>query len=233
MDHGAARNVAPGDHAAHLTVTVPADLAAILRPGVNVCLWRRRIGPAFGAWLDALCAAGTFLVEAVLDGDRPDATPLLAPVPSAPERERLRADVEDLVRRYARLSGAAGVRAELAVQARDSCRKFHVDYVGLRLLCTYAGPGTEWIPNEAVRREILERPDLSIAATNRAIVACPGGVWSAARGEVLLLKGEAWPGNAGNGAVHRSPPIEAAGARRLLLTLDSHQAQGGSVCGRS
>jgi len=229
MNGVAARDLAPRSGAAHRSVTVPTDLTVVLGPGVNVCLWRRQIDPAFGAWLDALCAAEPFVAEAVLEGERPVAEPLLASVPSGPERERLRADIAELVRRYARIAGCGWVRAELALQARDSCRKFHVDYVGLRLLCTYAGPGTEWIPNEAVRREILERPDLTLAAVNRAIVSQPDGVRFAAAGEVLLLKGEAWPGNAGNGAVHRSPPIEAAGARRLLLTLDSRGARGGSA----
>jgi len=34
------------------------------------------------------------------------------------------------------------------------------------------------------------------------------------------LQGETWPGNVGNGTVHRSPPIERFGARRLRLTID-------------
>lgn len=40
-------------------------------------------------------------------------------------------------------------------------------------------------------------------------------------GSVVLLKGHSWPGNEGRGAIHRSPPIEKVGERRLLLKLDT------------
>ena len=26
------------------------------------------------------------------------------------------------------------------------CPRFHTDHVGVRLICTYVGPGTEWLP---------------------------------------------------------------------------------------
>ncbi|WP_437590337.1 DUF1826 domain-containing protein [Sorangium sp. So ce1000] len=229
MDQEATRAPSPDGRAAHIDARDPEDLAAILRPGINLCRIPRRLDPAFGAWLAARLDTEPFAVEAVLDAARPDPTQLVAATPPSPEREALAADIADLARRYARLAGCARVRAELAVQARDGCRKFHADYVGLRLLCTYAGPGTEWIPNEAVRREMLARPGVPIAEANRAIVAFSGAVRFAATGEVLLLKGEVFPGNAGNGAVHRSPPVEAAGARRLLLTLDSQKGRGRSA----
>ncbi|MCL7421227.1 MAG: DUF1826 domain-containing protein [Methylobacter sp.] len=35
-----------------------------------------------------------------------------------------------------------------------------------------------------------------------------------------LLKGRAWEGNEQHGAVHRSPQVNPALPRRLLLTLD-------------
>ena len=32
---------------------------------------------------------------------------------------------------------------------KRGCRRYHIDYVPMRLLVTYAGLGTEWIPSEA------------------------------------------------------------------------------------
>jgi hypothetical protein len=37
---------------------------------------------------------------------------------------------------------------------------------------------------------------------------------------VGILKGDAYPGNAGYGLVHRSPPITGSGLTRVLFCLD-------------
>ncbi|MET0403973.1 MAG: DUF1826 domain-containing protein [Cystobacter sp.] len=48
----------------------------------------------------------------------------------------------------------------------------------------------------------------------------PGGsVRAASTGDLVLLKGEAWPDNQGRGAVHRSPTA-STDTPRLVLTLD-------------
>jgi hypothetical protein len=40
-----------------------------------------------------------------------------------------------------------------------------------------------------------------------------------AAGDMLILKGESYPGNAGLGAVHRSPSVAESGGVRLLFKL--------------
>ncbi len=57
----------------------------------------------------------------------------------------LYADFRRLGRRFAKLTSSPIVRMRLEHVTDDCCRKFDVDAVGLRLVCTYAGPGTEWI----------------------------------------------------------------------------------------
>ncbi len=50
-------------------------------------------------------------------------------------------------------------------------------------------------------------------------------------GDLLLLKGHAFPGNYGLGAVHKSPGVPPGG-RRLLLTIDDVVGvPGGCACG--
>ena len=68
-------------------------------------------------------------------------------------------DFRQLARRFAALTASSVVRMRLEHVIDDSCREFHVDAVGLRLLCTYAGPGTEWIG--------IVRPRLVWPATSR------------------------------------------------------------------
>jgi Protein of unknown function (DUF1826) len=91
------------------------------------------------------------------------------------------ADFRRLAARFATVAASPVVRMRPEHVIDDSCRKFHVDAVGLRLLCTYAGPGTERID--------------------------PGGkLRHMATMEVAIFKGSAYTG-AGPRVLHRSPPL--------------------------
>jgi len=107
-------------------------------------------------------------------------------------------DFRQLARRFAALTASSVVRMRLEHVIDDSCRKFHVDAVGLRLLCTYAGPGTEWIdPGGKIRRMTTM--------------------------EVAIFKGSAFPA-AGPRILHRSPPLSSGafvGQSRLVLCIDA------------
>ncbi|MBM3258290.1 MAG: DUF1826 domain-containing protein [Candidatus Sericytochromatia bacterium] len=111
---------------------------------------------------------------------------------------------------------AIGVRLERATSAM--CPRFHVDRVTLRLVRTYAGLGTEWLDEKDVLRDLLGHPG---ADAGRDGGMKPGGSLLRAKpGDVVLLKGEAWPGQNGRGAVHRSPSA-TPDAPRVILTLDA------------
>ncbi len=57
----------------------------------------------------------------------------------------LGSDIEALAELFLRVTGESEVRLRLEHVADDACRCHHVDAVRLRMLCTYAGPGTEWL----------------------------------------------------------------------------------------
>ncbi|MEL6547750.1 MAG: DUF1826 domain-containing protein, partial [Myxococcota bacterium] len=77
------------------------------------------------------------------------------------------------------------------------------------------------VPGPHKVQSSLGRTGLSLDEANRAVLMPGGQVQHTTPGDVVLLKGETWPGNDGSGAVHRSPPIEEQGARRLLLKFDT------------
>ncbi|WP_242010160.1 DUF1826 domain-containing protein [Acetobacter conturbans] len=105
-----------------------------------------------------------------------------------PGSEVLVEDMLDRVRLYQRLTGVGNVRFPLERIFGDSCRRFHVDHVTLRLLCTYASPGVQWKFTDA-----------------HAIHETKAGV-------VTVLKGLCSPGWSETGAVlHHSPPLFGAG----------------------
>lgn len=139
-----------------------------------------------------------------------------------PARAWLTMDIAMLVARLAHLAGARRLRLSFGAVRTDQCRKFHVDYLRYRLVTTYVGPGTEWVPDEAVRRDALDHPPDCPCDANKEIVRASSAIRHAVPGEVILMKGALHPDH--HGAVHRSPPIEGTGRVRVVLiasTVDS------------
>ena len=164
-----------------------AAFEAIFEDGVNLVVWRRNgrapaIDPTFVDPPRRLMRSVGG--QSVSSQDVARALDLEAPTPFA-------TDVARLVELFATLTDAQGVGIRLEATARQTCPKWHTDRVGLRLMTTYTGPGTEWLDGDATHR--------------------------ASTGDVLIAKGELWP-SAPGACVHRSP--DPQGATRLLLTLD-------------
>lgn len=183
------------DAAGYSAVDCPTGLALVRRPACSLCLWPRTPEPALAALLDELDPAliGRVRIEAPLRGL---AQALAAALPER-RLQPLREDALTCAALLARVAGAVAVRLRLECIADDACRRFHADNVALRLLCTYLGPGTEWLPDPTAPCTIRRVPTLAVA----------------------LLKGRAW-GDGGAACVHRSPPIAGRGVRRLLLAVD-------------
>lgn len=166
-------------------------------------------GRGWGRGLEA--AAQAFLQDGpslILTAGSPDALAEdLAPA-FTPAMRPLLEDALHLARRYCAATGMEAVRFRLERINHDSCRRFHVDHVVLRLLCTYVGPGVQWRQADAGEKAVVHQ---------------------AQTGAVALLKGGCYPGWQPEGAVqHRSPPLSALAVptTRLLLTLDAPQACG-------
>lgn len=188
------------------------ELRAILEPQVTLAVWERCLPSGIAAGLDRTPAAGwpSLRVETTAASVRGD----LAAAWPDPLPDGLTADVVHLVGLYADLTAARKLAVRLETVAGHGCRYFHADNIGIRLLCTYRGAGTLWVPDDAVDRSALGRGD------NAAVAPDPSRVRALACGHVGLLKGEAWPGNRGRGLVHRSPPADPRHGPRLLLCLD-------------
>jgi hypothetical protein len=75
------------------------------------------------------------------------------------------------------------------------------------------GKATQWLPNADDDLVSLNRSKMPSQEVDELTIL------SAKQGDVLLLKGDAWPKNDGKGAIHRSPPSSLS-QRRVLLTLD-------------
>lgn len=206
-----------------------ASLDAILSDEVNVVVVPRALPGEVARGLEQAALGDLTEIEQETADGQADLDGLLSGLPPGPARSWLRRDAEALLARFAALASRPRFLVSLGLILDDQCRKFHTDSVALRLLVTYAGPGTEWAPDGAVRRGALRAPAGCPDEANAAIVPDPSLVRRAGAGDVVLLKGDRWPGGEGRGAVHRSPPLGRSGARRLVLKATAFA--GGSTWG--
>lgn len=200
-------------------VARPHELSAIRSAAVNLCVWERALPAELAAACAAACAAEPFDRRRVFAAGAPGLARLVEPIADERARVLLLRDLALLCSLHRDLSGAQWQDVTLGVVSGDSCRRFHTDNVGLRLLCTYAGPGTEWVPDDVARREHLGCSARCTAEASSSQGA-PPEVRRLAVGHVGVFKGELLaPG--GGAIVHRSPPIAGTGLRRLFLRIDA------------
>lgn len=95
----------------------------------------------------------------------------------------------------------------------NECTFFHTDNVLVRLFQTVQGLGTEYLSEENLNRDGIG------SGSNSNIVIDPAKIQQAQEKDILLMRGEKW--HKSNGLVHRSPPIEHLGLKRLYLSIDA------------
>ena len=111
----------------------------------------------------------------------------------------------------------AGMR--LKVLDKAMCPKFHVDKVPCRLVTTYQGTATEWLPHELVDQTKLGWGCNGLPDSESGLYQSESDIQQLDCGDVALIKGTLWEGNENAGLVHRSPGL-IANEKRLILTLD-------------
>ncbi|MDJ0891453.1 MAG: DUF1826 domain-containing protein [Gammaproteobacteria bacterium] len=201
----------------HAAGNQPDVLHRILDPGVNLSLWQRPAQKAIARELSTLRASHLPDVRCPtsLDSFDDDVSALLQQQGLDPlVFKNLRVDLRRLADLYFSVSEDRDVTLRLVTTDDDDCPRFHVDYTHLRLLCTYRGPGTEWLTDAQV-----DRVAQASGAPNDCIIRF-GEPSQFEPFWVGILKGGAYPGNAGRGLVHRSPPIAGSGQIRVLFCLD-------------
>ena len=183
---------------------MPEGLSAIYHPGCAGAIWRRQPLPDFQSWIDGIDADVLPRARVIL---RPEALREAASeicdasgTPAGPERDRLVEDIAALADIFGGLMRARWLRLRLDVVTTNACRKFHIDAVTARLVCTYRGTGTQY----GISTDGAE----------------PRRIFTVPTGAPILLRGTLWPERPRSGLLHRSPPIEGTGETRLVLVLD-------------
>lgn len=181
------------------------DLAAVRHPDVALAIHPRSLSPALADAVDALdldeIDDTDLIVDLPVSGEACAAALAVSGFPASAAR-MIGDDMARLAQVQGLVAGCTRLSIRLHVIETDACRKFHADYVTLRLLTTYRGRATEWHRTDALDRIDRLRP-----------------------GDVAIFKGRVLLDPPA--VLHRSPPIAGTGEYRLLLVIDPAPLSGG------
>lgn len=137
-------------------VQTATGLSAFQRPDCAAAVWERP-APGFLPWIEAMDPAR--LPEARLTLRVENARDAVTEIcdtcgtPEGAERAAFINDVVNLTRAFAGLMETEFLRLRFDIVTGNACRKFHVDAVAARLVCTYRGTATQYsVPGKVVRR---------------------------------------------------------------------------------
>ena len=203
----------------HARGTEPEILTEIYQDAVNIAVWEKEISPKLESAVKAVMASTPDLRLSEVISVKSAESQLQAMLGADDASEELRNDVLELVDMFCCLFGLQRTGLRLATLSRAMCPRFHVDHVPCRLLKTYTGIATQWIPHD-----VVDRTKLGVDSHNQidelsGLFQSETDIENLQSGQVALLKGERWIGNEGAGLVHRSPRLDE-GEQRFLLSLD-------------
>lgn len=198
--------------------TEPLVMTDIYERDCNIAVWQRQLSTELERDISALLQNNTRLQSSMVVS--PDTVhKSIRQALGKNSSDALCDDIAQLVDMFCCLFDLQRTGLRLTSLDRAMCPKFHVDRVPCRLVTTYQGAATEWLPHAAVDRSKLGIGSNGQPDETSGLYQHADDINQVQQGDIALLKGELWDGNEGAGLVHRSPALKA-GERRLLLTLD-------------
>ena len=183
---------------------LPENLNILATQDCAAAIWQRQPLPDFQTWIDGLNPDILPSVRLILEPQ--DVATVLSKIcdtSSVIDRahwQYLIKDIAELSHLFCDLMAAPYMRLRLEPITSNACRKFHIDAITARLVCTYCGTGTQF----GISQDGAE----------------PERIFTVPTGTPILLRGTLWPEQPLSGLLHRSPPIEGSGETRLVLVLD-------------
>lgn len=195
-----------------------SDREQVLHEDVNLFCWNRSIVPEVQSYLVAILDTSPEPIRLSLNQtnlhDQIHEARVNWRQYSKLDSQPFWEDISLLVNDFLHFSESTSGTMHLRIIKDNACAKFHTDGYPLRLITTYIGPGTEWLPERATNRKGLGK-------TNELIAKDPSLIQSMNAGHVGILKGELPnKGQSSKGIIHRSPEISHTGEKRLILRVD-------------
>ncbi|WP_211826045.1 DUF1826 domain-containing protein [Kistimonas asteriae] len=197
---------------------VPTVLADIYQEDINIAIWQRTLTERLKDAVDDFLAANPQFESTMIVSPH-NVHAAIGEASRGTVPTELAGNVAELVDMFCYLFEIKRAGLRLATLHRAMCPRFHVDRVPCRLVTTYCGVATEWLPHHAVNRSKLGSGNNGQPDAVSGLFQKEDDIQQLTCGDVALIKGERWVGNENAGLVHRSPEVPT-GEHRLLLTLD-------------
>lgn len=202
----------------------PRVFADIYQDNINIAIWQRELADQLALSVDELLMAKPTLQASLSVTPKSAYASVNEALGATATSGPLSEDIAELVDMFCCLFDLKRAGLRLAVLRRAMCPRFHVDKVPCRLVTTYQGVATEWLPDHSLDRTKLGPGSQGNPDEQSGLFLHSNDIYRLNKGDVALLKGEGWEGNEGAGLVHRSPSLpvdkQLATECRLLLTLD-------------
>ena len=195
------------------------QLSEIHKKNVNISIWERKLN-------NKIIEAGKYMLD---KNSKIQFSEVIKPKNTldilkgefghSEEYQFLFKDISKLVKMFCELFEENRAWLRIDAISKPMCPRFHTDYVRCRLVTTYVGPGTQWLPHHLVNRSKLGHGNQGQPDDKSGLFQKNVKIEQLDIGHVALLKGESWDGNNGSGLVHRSPHAEKE-YKRLYMTID-------------
>lgn len=200
------------------TNTSPMVLSDIVSPDNSIAIWQRPENPLIAHYFVSVFSElgmglrEVFSMSSLRDG-------LEGSLPDAPHKDEAIEDIYLLSDMLTCLFNCDSVGLRLVPLNSAMCPKFHTDNIPVRLVNTYLGPGTQWLPAGSNPARHNAKPKVGLVGYSAGQQSDSSAIQQLNAYDVALLKGRAWENQEQMACIHRSCPVEP-GAKRVLLTLD-------------
>lgn len=194
-------------------------LTDIYQEEVNIAVWNNQLSDQVIKNITCLMQEPSYLNVVIATTPESINNSIIECAPELSDKKALCEYIALLVDIFCTLFELRAVGLRLTTLDTAMCPKFHVDKVPCRLVTTFSGIATEWLPDHNVERAKLGAGSKGAPDETSGLMKTSQDIQRLAIGDVALLKGEGWYNNENGGAIHRSPAIKN-NDKRLLLTLD-------------
>lgn len=208
----------PQSHSSWRFEHSPMVLGDILSADTSVTVWRRDIDLSICQYFEqvfrslGLGLRGVFHMDSLKAG-------LGELLPEHQARQTVINDIYLLADMLTCLFDCDEVGLRLVPLSSAMCPSFHTDNIAVRLVNTYLGPGTQWLPSEALHKSPVVGGHTNMHKTASGFYYAQDAIQQMDTFDVGLLKGSAWEQHEHMAALHRSCQVDSE-QKRVLLTLD-------------
>lgn len=136
-------------------------------------------------------------------------------LPNCIEKQLLIDNINHVINCFSIIKPISSFKFEITKS--NSCQVFHQDYLDLRFVVTYLGPGTEFVTDSNINFEFLNKPWNSPKEHNSKLIKNQNLIFNYPINSICCFKGKI---NNEFGQFHRSPEIESLNLKRAILILN-------------